>query len=137
MRRFACIASLLVLAGCGGSDGTTTSTATSIVGTYNLQTVNGVHVPATIVASTDGTFVAIDDVVTLNADHTYSEAGHVRITLPNGTTTTSPETDAGTYSSTNGAVQLISTDGNGTTSGAINSNTLTIIAQGATLVYSK
>ena len=127
---------ILVLAACG-SDSTTTPTSASVVGAYTLKTVNGANTPAVIAQTAAGKFEVLDDVVTLNADHTYSEAGHLRTTLANGTVTTSPQVDQGTYTSTNGAVQFTSTVGNGVTNGSINGNTLTIIDTGITLVYSK
>jgi hypothetical protein len=128
---------ILSLVGCGGGDGPSTPTSSSIVGTYNLQSVNGAKLPATLLQTTSEKIVVTDDAVTLSANLTYNEVGHAQLTDSSGATTTLPEGDAGTYTSTNGAVVLTSTIGNGSTNATINGSTLTIAAEGATLVYSR
>jgi hypothetical protein len=132
-------AALLVLSflGCGGSDGPSAPAAASIVGTYNLQSVNGVKLPATLIETTAEKIVVTDDEVTLSADLTYSEIGHAQVTASNGAAATLPEGDTGTYTNANGAVVLSSTIGNGSTNATISGSSLTIVAQGATLVYSR
>lgn len=130
----ACCVALAVA--CGGSDSTSPG-AVSVVGAYQLKTVNGASLPALISQTSSGKVEVLDDLFTLNADHTYSEVGHLRGTSSNGTVTTSPESDVGTYSSANGSVLFTSTAGSGTTNASVNGNTLTIIESGFTLVYSK
>ena len=134
MRRLFILATL-ALAACGSDS--TSPTSVNVVGTYQLKTVNGGGLPAVLQQTSAGKVEVLDDMVTLNADHTYSETGHLRGTLSDGTVTTSPSTDVGTYSSTNGAVQFTSTAGAGTTNASVSGNTLTIIESGFTLVYSK
>jgi hypothetical protein len=136
MRRLLAVLSFAVVA-CGGSDSPTGPTAVSVVGAFSLKTINGASLPAVLAQTTSGKVEVLDDLFTLNADHTYSEVGHIRTTLSNGSVTTSPESDVGTYTSANGAVQLTSTVGNGTASGSVNGNTLTVIESGFTFVYSR
>ncbi len=128
-------AGLICVSACGSDSSTTPGV--NVVGTFQLKTINGGPLPALLVQNAAGRSVVTDDEFTLNADHTYSEVGHLQITLTTGSVITQPEADAGVYSNTNGAVVLSSLDGNGTNNATVNGNTLTILLDGATLVYQR
>ena len=136
LNRRASLLCYLLLAACGGG-GATAPVDAAIVGSYQLQTINGFAVPAVYVQSATGKVEILDDVYTLNADRTYTEAGHTRTTYATGAVTLSAGVDAGTFTSGNGTVQLVSNEGNGTSSGTMGGGTLTIVDQGASLVYKK
>lgn len=123
------------LVACGGSD-SPAAPSVVVVGSYALQTYNGSALPAVFLQSASAKFEVLDDSYTLNADHTYTETGHFRTTTASSVST-SVETDAGTYSATNGAITLTSTVGNGPVSATISGNTLTLAVSGGTLVYAR
>ena len=123
------------LVACGGSD-SPAAPSVVVVGSYALQTYNGGGLPAVFSQSASAKFEVLDDNYTLNADHTYTESGHFRTTTASSVST-SVETDAGTYTATNGVITLTSTVGNGPLSATISGNTLTFNISGVALVYTR
>ena len=134
MRRLLLACASIALIGCGGSD--STAPVASAAGTWNLQTVNGGGLPATLaVNSTTGDkFEVLDDQYVLNSDGTFTEAFTTRETS-NGQVTTTPDTDSGTWSQQGTQVNIVFAGGGLT--GKISNNTITFSSQVGPLVYSR
>jgi hypothetical protein len=109
------------------SDSVTTPPAQTIVRTYILRTIGGVSLPVVIAQDATVRAEITDDEITLNADHSYAESGHLRVTAADGTVQIFPQADQGTYTVQNGAVVLTSSIGNGTTTGRVSGNTFTVV----------
>ena len=76
LNRRASLLCYLLLAACGGG-GATAPVDAAIVGSYQLQTINGFAVPAVYVQSATGKVEILDDVYTLNADrNVYRSRAH-------------------------------------------------------------
>src|SRR5215467_7550303 len=118
---------LLTGVACSDSDSVTTPPPQSIVRTYILRTIGAASLPVVIAQNGSVTVEITDDEITLNADHTYAEAGHLRVTAADGTAQIFPQADQGTYTAQNGAVVLTSSIGNGPTTGRISGNTFTVV----------
>ena len=131
MRRLLLAFASIALVACGGSD--STGPAANAAGTWNLQTVNGHALPFTLGTDQSGATVEIlDDQYVLNADGSWTESFTTRSTL--GTTvTTTPDTDAGTWTQTGNQVSIVNSAGGFT--GTINNNSITIGSQFGPVVY--
>lgn len=112
-------------------------TGGSVVGVYHLRTVNGQGLPAVMAQNANGKVELTDDQYSLNADGSYSEQGHYRVTAATGAVTTTPLVDLGAYQVTNGAVKFVSTQGAGTYAGSVSNGTLTVLVSGLTDVYTQ
>lgn len=123
----------MLLASCGDSTGPGNTGAAGVTGTYTLQTVNGSQLPYTVVQVGENKFEATAGRVTLNGDRTFSASITFRET-ENGITTTTTESDSGTYTQNGTALNFTYADGT-TDTAALNGNTLTIAAQGIALVF--
>jgi hypothetical protein len=122
----------VLFAGCD-SDDSTGPTQASVVGMWNLTTVNGAVLPFTI-QSTPKIEVLSDQLV-VSANGTFTEATQTRTT--NGTTVTLETVpDGGTYSLNGTAVTFIFTDGS-TGAGTVSGTTLIVAFPGVSLVYQK
>ena len=130
-RLLAALSLLVLLAGCGG-DGSTDPTA-GIAGTYSLRTVNGSPLPYTLQQSGTFKLEITSDAYALTDNGTWTEAWSER-TTSNGQVTTETFTDAGTYSRSGTAITLVS-PGAGAVSGTVSGGTLTLAAQGFSLVF--
>ena len=134
MRRFVSCMLLIVAAACGG-DSPTQPTA-SVVGTWNLQTVNGSALPY-LVPQTD--FEAVElmsDVLTAAANGTFTQMTRFRVTQ-DGQAYPDSIPDAGSYA-LNGTAVTFTFDSDGSTgTGSLSGNTLTVAAEGFALVYKK
>lgn len=108
----------------------------TISGDYELKTVNGVAVPATLSGSGANKTEILDDVITLYNGGTYSEAGHLRVTL-NGQASTQNITGTGTYLFFGTSVTFRTSDGTSERRGLFNEKAITIIENGLTMVFSK
>lgn len=133
-RALAILAVVGILAGCG-SDSSTQPSATSIAGTWALQTVNGAALPFVISQSGLNKAEVISDIATADAHGAYTEIAQVRVTL-NGSVTTQSSSDAGTYTVNGTALVLKSNDGS-TVTGSLNGDTFTITSDGLSLVFKK
>lgn len=120
----------IALAGCGDSTG-----PKSIVGSYTLQTVNGGALPYILSQSGANKTEILSGAFTLNADHTFSDQGTVRITQ-SGVATTTAGSASGTYVQNNTAITLTYSD-NSVDMASINGKTMTLISDGVTLVYTR
>jgi hypothetical protein len=134
MRRVVSCMLLIVAAACGG-DSPTQPTA-SVVGTWNLQTVNGSALPY-LVPETDTVKVELlSDVLTVAANGTFTEMTQLRATQ-NGQASTESIPDGGSYALNGTAVTFTFDSDESTGTGSLSGNTLTVAAEGFALVYKK
>ena len=134
MRRLLPLVALAVAVACG-SDSTTQPTIASVAGTWNLQSVNGSPLPFTLTQTGSDRLELLSGVVTANANGTYTEVAQFRTTV-NGQSSTSTESDAGTFTLNGTAVSLTGTQ-TGNINGALSGNTLTLTEQGFAWVFVK
>jgi hypothetical protein len=127
------LASLAILSSCTALDSITS--AGRVRGTYELSTVNGYQVPATVYQEPGYRLEVLSAAFTLEDDGTYSEAGIVRETI-NGQTTTRSSSSYGYYDYYNGEVTF---DENGGRRyyGTIDGLTLVIDDRGVSMSYRK
>ena len=136
MRRLMLACAAIALIGCGGSD-STGPTFASAEGTWNLQTLNGMSLPATYFTdpSTGDKSEILNDQFIFTADHNFTEAFTTRETQ--GTTvTTTPGTDSGTWSQSGSQLNVVTSSGPFTATVNTN-NTITISAGVGALVYAR
>ena len=133
---FVLVGFLMLSQGCGGGDSSTTPT--SITGTYTLQSINGQSLPMVLQVETDylvGTEITAGS-ITLNQDMTGSSSLTAKLT-DSGTVTTITTSAVGTYTHVNGAVTMTwATDGS-TDSASIVGSQLTINDAGDVFVFRK
>ena len=134
MRRLIPVVALAVAVACG-SDSTTQPTAASVAGTWSLQTVNGSPLPFTLTQTGTDKLELLSDVVTAQPNGTYTEVVQFRTTV-GGQTTTSSNTDSGTFT-INGTAVVLSSAQTGSTTGQLSGNTLTLADQGYVWVFVK
>ena len=136
MRRFLvlCLALLLPVAACGDDDGSGPSA--DVVGTFNLQTINGATVPAVVFQAGADRLEVVSGSITFNENRTFSAALTLREAVGGVANPPETETDTGTYTVSGNTVQLTAADGT-TATATISGNTLTSNQQGFTLVYRK
>ena len=133
MRRFLYLLPLVALLACG-ADGSTNPGA-SIAGAYSLTTVNGAPLPFVVQQAGTYKYEITADTYTLAAGGTWTEVRADR-TTSNGAVTTSTKTDAGVWSRNGTSITLTST-ANGTLSGTVSGNTLSLSSAGNTMVFTK
>ncbi len=123
------------LAGCGDGDGPTATS--SIEGTYTLQQVNGVNLPATIYEDPDFKFEILSGSLILTQDRRYREPISFRFTdKSSAQAQTRTEEDTGSYSVTGSTITFVSADADvGTFSGTVGDNTISYTFEGINLVY--
>ena len=134
MRRFLLACSALVLLGCGSDS---TGPDASVVGTWDLQTVNNSALPFTLQVdpNTNTRVEVISDQYVVHNGGTYDETFTTRTT--SGTQVTEdPLTDAGTWTVHGNTVNLIASDGSALV-GTVNGDHITAAIAGFTLVYVK
>jgi hypothetical protein len=129
MRRLTFVVSVFLLVACGGDGGTGPGGEGSVVGTYNLQTVNGTAPPVTIIqigtyrAEVTGGNFAVNANNTFSATHSYRETDV-------GTSNEFSETCTGTYTRTGNSLSFNeATSGDfcgGTYNGNVSGNNLTV-----------
>jgi len=125
--------SLLALAGCGGDD--STSPDTSHVGTYQLRTVGGSNLPATLAQEGDRRLEITGGSLSLVADRTFNYSADYRISTGTAVTTDSGR-GSGTYRRNSDAIVLRYGDGS-EEHGSLSGNTLTLTADGIVLVFER
>ena len=118
---------------CGGSGIVGSST---VHGAYTLQTVNGSPLPYTTAASGTSKTEITDDVITLYEGGTYAESGHSRITV-NGQVTNQTNTKSGSYQLLGNSVSLLNNASGQLSFALIDGNTMTIVENGMTSVFTK
>lgn len=121
------------LAGCT-TDTLTAPTQERLSGKWNLTAVEDKPLPYKIIGA--GTREVVDDVLTLNADKTFTESTTLRTTL-NGTTTSQTVNDSGTYEF-NSVVVTFHFQSNGTIgSGTLEGRKMKVITSGLSFTYAK
>jgi hypothetical protein len=134
MRVIACL--LLIVAAACGSDSPTQPTATSVAGTWSLQTINGTALPY-VVAQTGADKVELtSDVLTVVPSGSFTEITTLRVTQ-NGQVSTQSVPDAGSYTLNGTAVSFTFNSDGSSGTGSISGNTLTVTSDGIALVYKK
>ena len=134
MRRFLLACSALVLLGCGSDS---TGPGANIVGTWDLQTVNGSPLPYLVDfnQTTNTRTEVVSDQYVVHQGGTYDETFTTRTTV--GTQVTDdPVADAGTWTVNGNSVTLTASDGS-PLNGTVNGNHITANIGGFTLVYLK
>lgn len=128
MRRIALLAAVLVLA--AGCQNDATNPSGSVVGTYQLQVINGQNLPFTF-TDNQGNVVRLNaDQVTLSANGTYEDDSFVNVN--GGPAQTLVET--GEYSAVNGSITFTDeTDGGIQYGGSVSGTTLTEISGNGSL----
>ena len=162
MRRFLILATaVMAVALLTACDGDSTGNGGSIVGTYTLQTFNGMNLPVVIDSvgpgppqpptppqpdiAPSGVIPFMEEItagsVRLNSDNTCSTSVTFRTTVTdamgNVTVTTDTETDTCTYSVTGTTIRFDFLPGEAPTTGTISGNTITIVVFGDTFVFTK
>lgn len=134
MRHFVSCMLLMVVAACG-SDSPTQPRA-SVVGTWNLQTIDGSALPY-LVAQTDSEALELmSDVLTFDANGTFTQLSQIRVTQ-DGQASTESFSDGGSYA-LNGTAVTFTFDGDGSIGTAsLAVNTLSLASAGFALVYKK
>lgn len=130
-RAFLAVLSVFVLAACGDDS---TGPGSSIAGTYQLQTVNGQQVPATVVQAGNNKTVIASGSLILNQNNTFFAAMTIESTV-NGLVDSETQASTGTYTRNNTSIQFTS-EGK-TVTGTLSGNTLTVSDTDMTLVYKK
>ncbi len=144
MRRFTVATLVMAVALLTACDGDSTGNGGSIVGTYTLQTFNGENLPVGVPGApppmAPGGAVTMFELtagsIQLNSDDTCSTSLSFRTTTDGTVTATDTETETCTYSVTGTTIRLDST-GQGFITGTISGNTITVVVDGDTLVFTK
>lgn len=135
MRRLVALtafATLLSLAACG--DGPTEA-STSVVGTWQLQTVNGTPPPLTLIELTGYRLEVLGGILVINSNGTYANTYTYRET-ENGIATTVQETELGTWVQS-GSTVLLEDDEGFQAQATLSGNQLTFVESGFTVRYSR
>jgi hypothetical protein len=106
-----------------------------LVGTYTLQSVNGMPLPFTLQQTGAWKVEVLDDVIVLASSRNYSAVGHKRYTS-NGIVSLAAPVDAGTFSRRGNIIAMQSLLV-GHWKGTIEGRTLSLVQQGYTLVYTR
>ena len=132
MRRIVALLTLTVLAACGGDS---TAASASVVGTWNLSTVNGAPLPFVTQAANPKVEILSDQYV-ISTNGTFTETTNVRFTQ--GTSVTSSTgSDAGTYTVNGSSVSLRINGDVTAVTGSFSGNTLTLVDGTFTLLYTR
>ncbi len=106
-----------------------------LVGTYTLQSVNGMSLPFTLQEYGATKVEVLDDMLFLASSSSYSTVGHKQTTT-NGFVILSAPVDAGTFTRRGNVIALESLLV-GHWVGTIQRRSLTLLQQGFTLVYTR
>lgn len=130
------LAVLCLIAACGGGDSPTAPTQVSVVGVWNLQSINGVPLPFVLAQTGADKDELTSDVLTVAPGGTFTEIGTNRITR-NGQVSTASESASGTYTLNGTAVVFRWNEGGGVGTGSVSSNSLTVADAGVAFVFRK
>jgi hypothetical protein len=129
--RYLAAAALVLAVACDSS----TSPEATIVGTWNLSTMNGSPLPFTVFGSGANKVEITAGVITFAQGGTYSSTMTTRSTM-NGVATNSTDSETGNYTIT-GATVSITDPGEPTQTATMSGNTLTTTVEGFTFVFIK
>lgn len=130
------LAVLCLIAACGGGDSPTAPTQVSVVGVWNLQSINGVPLPFVLAQTGADKDELTSDVLTVAPGGTFTEIGTYRITR-NAQVSTASESASGTYTLNGTAVVFRWNEGGGVGTGSVSSNSLTVADAGVAFVFRK
>ena len=129
---FLAVVALSALAACG-SDSSTAATV-NVAGTYNLQTVDGVALPAPGKDATGAIAGKVNSgALVLSPGNSYTSV--INYVLSNGTPIAS--SGSGTYTVSGGTMVLTGSDGKANTVSFTGGNTVTGSVNGQTYVFTK
>ena len=134
-RRFVSCMLMAVVAACGG-DSSTQPTPASVVGTWNLQTVNGSVLPYLVPQDDFEAVELTSDVLTVDAKGTFTQVSKFRVTQ-DGEWSMEFEPDSGSYQVNGTAVTFTYDSDRSSGIASLAGNTLTFSAAGFALVYKK
>lgn len=134
MRRFIPLV-LAAVVGCG-TDAVVRPQAGTMVGTWNLQTINGQPLPYADPQANDYKFETLSNSVTMDSHGFYRSRGQYRVTT-NGRATTYATIDSGTYTLSEPQLVVVSMASGESQIGTVSGKTLTFIAPGHTFVLKK
>lgn len=138
LSEFAVAAVMLFATACGSDGGGTTTTplVTSVAGTWNLKTVNAVSLPFTLQASDPKVqILARQYVIAGNGTYTYSST--LRNTELDGSSTSTRQTDSGSYVLADNFVAFTSATDGSTVIASVTTTSMTIVAGTYTQVFTK
>jgi hypothetical protein len=121
--------------GCGG-DSTSPGDGASIVGTWDLRTINGSPMPFVLTQSATFKDEIVSDVLAMNEDRTGTEVFIERQTT-NGVATTDTTTSATTWSQSNAAVTVTFPSDGSAVHGTVSASTFVLAETGITAVYDR
>lgn len=132
MRKLLVLLSLVAAAACGDS----ATSAASVAGTYNLQTVNGSPLP--FLEQPSGPKIELlSEQLVLTSSGTFTITDQERTTPTGGSPSTQTLTFSGTYTLSGNTATFVVTNTPGTTIGTFSGSILTISERGFLAVYQK
>jgi hypothetical protein len=135
MRSLVCCVLAVCLAACRGSSGTTTPLPPpSVLGSWDLVTVNGDSLPFTLSHAGGADQLWVDEVITLMSDGTFLLEGDLQENA-GSQVSKSNYVEAGTYTVSGGNITTVYGGGTSTGTGSYSGNTMHLSAQGYALVY--
>ena len=135
MRYFVSCLLMVVVAACG-SDSPTQPTPASVVGTWNLKTVNGSALPYLVPQDDFDALELLGDVLTVDANGTFRQLSQIRVTQDAEASMESVP-DSGSYALNGTAVTFTYESDASPRIASLAGNTLTFAEAEFTLVYKK
>lgn len=126
---------LAVSIGCG-PDALVQPTTRTMVGTWNLQSINGQPLPYTDPQASGYKFETLSNSVTMDSRGFYRSRGQYRITS-NGRMTMYATADSGTYALSDPQLVIVSMATGDSQIGTVSGTTITFVAPGHTFVLRK
>ena len=134
LKRSIATIALIALAGCG--DEVTGPTAASLAGTWTLQSVNGLAVPATITGLGANRSDAVSGSVVLTAAATYTQTVSI-VSYVSGQATPTNPSDAGSFTIIGSTIEFTSSVGGSSQTATVTGNTMSLTFQGLAVVFAK
>ena len=135
------IGTAVALSGCGGSDDLAgPGGAPDVVGSYDLRSLNGDNLPATLLRTPAVIVEVISSNLLIRADGNYVLDAVIRVTPTGGPSETISDVITGTWILSGSRISLIPDAGGCTESGTVSSNRITIeesCVDGFRYVYEK
>ena len=141
MRRLTGTLLAIVLAGCGSSaaDLTLAPTDTTVAGTFNLTTANGIELPIVATRTLSEEYDLAGDQLVLDASGTWTETtSYTVIELNDNSQSTTTSVTSGTYSISNKQIVFVRTVGGAATfTGSVTGNVLSLLYNGGHFLYTR
>ena len=134
MRSLICCMLAVSLVACGGSNSTTAPPPPSVLGTWDLVTVNGDSLPFTLSHAGGADQLWVDEALTLRSDGSFLLEGDLQENA-GSQVSKSNYVEAGTFTVSGSAISLVYNGGASTGSGSYSGNTMHVSAQSYALVY--